>query len=79
MNIDLAVDRTKLIRVGYVVVALMVLFALYTIFSPKDVFRTMLRVAAPWADIARPSRVSISDVRVKRGERRAAQRRHPWH
>ena len=62
VNIDLAVDRTKLIRVGYVVVALMVLFAIYTIFSPKDVFQTMLRVAAPWAHIARPSRVSISDV-----------------
>ncbi len=45
----------------------MVLFAVYTIFSPKDVFQTVLRVAAPWADIARPSRVSISDVRVKRG------------
>ena len=54
VNIDLAVDRTKLIRVGYVVAVLMVLFALYTIFSPKDVFRTMLRVAAPWADLPRP-------------------------
>ncbi len=64
VNIDLAVDRTKLIRVGYVVVALMVLFAVYTIVSPKDVFQTMRRVAAPWAHIARPSRVSISDVRV---------------
>ena len=64
VNIDLAVDRTKLIRVGYVVVALMVLFAVYTIVSPKDVFQTVRRVAAPWAHIARPSRVSISDVRV---------------
>ena len=67
VNIDLAVDRTRLIRVGYVVVALMVLFALYTILSPKDVFRTMLRIAAPWADIMRPSRVSIGDVTVDAG------------
>lgn len=67
VNIDLAVDRTKLIHVGYLVVALMVLFAVYTIFSPKDAFQTVLRVAAPWADLPRPSRVSINEVWVARG------------
>ncbi|MCU0961144.1 MAG: hypothetical protein MUF48_13645 [Pirellulaceae bacterium] len=62
VNVDLAVDRTRLIRIGYVVVALMALFAIYTILSPKNVFQTLHRVAAPWASITRPSRVSINDV-----------------
>ena len=62
VNLDLAVDQTRMIRLGYAVVALMVLFAAYTVFSPKDVFQTMRRVAVPWADISRPTRVRITDV-----------------
>ncbi len=62
VNVDLAVDQSRLIRVGYVVVALMILMAGYTIFSPKDVFQTIRRVSIPWADIARPSRVTIDKV-----------------
>ena len=34
----------------------------YKILSPKDPFQTVARVLAPWADIARPSRVQITDV-----------------
>jgi hypothetical protein len=60
--VDLAVDRSRLIRVGYVLVAIMAMFAGYKILSPKDPFQTVARVIAPWADIARPSRVQISDV-----------------
>lgn len=63
VNLDLAVDRTRLIHVGYVVVGLMVLLAAYTIVSPKDVFQSVKRVSVPWADIARPSRVTIEEVR----------------
>lgn len=63
VNVDTAVDRGHLIRIGYVVVAMMVALAIYTIFSPKDVFQSVRRVAAPWADIARPSRVEIADVK----------------
>ncbi len=62
VNIDLAVDRTRLIYIGYTVVALMVLFAAYTILSPKDVFQSVRRIAVPWANIARPTRVTISEV-----------------
>ena len=62
VNIDLAVDQSRLIRMGYVVVALMILFAGYTIFSPKNVFQTLQRVSIPWADITRPSRVTIDDI-----------------
>lgn len=66
--VDTAVDRSHLIRVGYVLVAMMALFACYKILSPKDPFQTVARVIAPWADIARPSRVEISDVQPGNAE-----------
>ena len=60
--VDLAVDRSKLIRLGYVLVGALSLFALYKIQSPKDPFRTVARMLAPWADIEKPARVSVTDV-----------------
>ena len=60
--VEATVDRTKLIRAGYVLCGAMALVAAYKILSPKDPFQTAARVAMPWADIARPSRVTISDV-----------------
>lgn len=62
VNVDLAVDRSRLIHVGYIVVTLMVLFAGYIILSPKDTFQTVQRVCLPWMDIGRPTRVTIDDV-----------------
>ncbi len=60
--IDSAVDRTRLIRVGYALAAILALFAAYTIVSPKNPFQTAQRVILPWADIAPPTRVRIEDV-----------------
>ncbi len=60
--VDAAVDRSKLIRMGYLLVGATALLGLYKIASPKDPFQTAARVLAPWADIARPSRVQIGDV-----------------
>jgi hypothetical protein len=60
--LDSAVDRTRLIRVGYVLAAVLTMCAAYTILSPKDPFQTIHRVSAPWADISRPARVAIEDV-----------------
>jgi hypothetical protein len=60
--LDAAVDRSKLIRMGYLLVGVMAILGVYKILSPKDPFQTAARVLAPWADIARPSRVQISDV-----------------
>ena len=57
-----AVDRSRLIRIGYVLAAILALGAAYMIFSPKDPFQSIARLTAPWADIARPSRVAITDV-----------------
>lgn len=60
--VEATVDRSRLIRAGYVLCGVMALFAAYKILSPKDPFQTVARVIAPWADIARPSRVEITDV-----------------
>lgn len=71
--IDHAVDRSGVIHMGYVLVALLSLFALYYVFSPKSPLETVARVVLPWADINPPTRVSIHEVRpgsdaVFRGE-----------
>jgi hypothetical protein len=60
--VDLAVDRSQAIRLGYVLVGILAIAAAYKILSPKDPFQTAARVLAPWASIARPSRVQITDV-----------------
>ena len=60
--VEQAVDRAPLIRLGYILCGVMVVFAAYKLLSPKDPFRTVARVLAPWADIARPSRVQIAKV-----------------
>ena len=60
--VESTVDRSRLIRAGYVLCGVMALFAAYKILSPKDPSQSVARGLAPWADIARPSRVSISDV-----------------
>ena len=64
VNVETAVDRSRLVRIGYVFAALVVFGGLYSLLSPKDLWQTVRRVTTPWADIARPSRVNIEDVRV---------------
>jgi hypothetical protein len=60
--VESAVDRAPVIRVGYVLLGVLAVCAAYKILSPKDPFQTFARVVAPWAEIAPPSRVQISDV-----------------
>jgi hypothetical protein len=66
--IDHAVDRAPLIRLGYALCGVMVLFTLYKFLSPKDPFRTVARVLAPWAEIAPASRVRILHVQPGNSE-----------
>ena len=61
--VEATVDRSRLIRAGYVLCGVMAVFAAYKILSPKDPFQTVARVITPWADIARPSRVEIVDIK----------------
>jgi hypothetical protein len=71
--VEAAVDRSLLIRVGYVLLAVVALAALYKVFSPKDPLVAAERVLMPWRDIVPASRVTIGDVKpgaltVSRGE-----------
>ncbi|MEX0641058.1 MAG: hypothetical protein WD468_00075 [Pirellulales bacterium] len=61
--VEATVDRSGLIRVGYVLAGLLLAAALYKAISPKDPLQTLLGVAAPWADVPVATRVAINDVR----------------
>lgn len=60
--VDAVVDRTTLIRVGYVLLAVVAVAGLYKVVSPKDPFIAARRVLLPWSDVAPASRVTIEDV-----------------
>ena len=60
--IDSVVDRSRVIRLAWVLTAIVVFIGGYKVVSPKDPLRSISRVLAPWADLARPSRVQILDV-----------------
>ena len=62
VQVDAAVDRSRLIHVGYVLAGMLAIGGLYAILSPKDPFQTVARILAPWKGISRPSRVQILEV-----------------
>jgi hypothetical protein len=71
--VDAAVDRSLLIRVGYVLLAVVAVASLYKVLSPKDPLIAAQRVLLPWAEIVPASRVAITGVEpgsvtVSRGE-----------
>ena len=71
--IETSVDRSLLIRLGYVLVAIVALAGLYKVLSPKDPIVSAGRVLLPWANIVPASRVVIGAVTpgsltVSRGE-----------
>jgi hypothetical protein len=72
--VESTIDRSKLIKIGYVFLGLLLVAAIYKVSSPKDPFQTFGRIVLPWADLAPPTRVSIVEVRpgnstVMRGQR----------
>lgn len=60
--IDTAVDRSAVLRLGYVLVAVLGACLLYRIVSPKDPVASAVRLLNPWSNIPVPSRVQIQDV-----------------
>ena len=62
VDVDLAVDRRPLLRVSYLLLAIMVIAAVYTILSPKDVFTSVKRALLPTAAVAVATQTTISDV-----------------
>ncbi|MEZ6116602.1 MAG: hypothetical protein R3C28_08510 [Pirellulaceae bacterium] len=70
---ELAVDQSHVIRLGYVLAALVTVAGLYAIFSPKSPLQTAARIAMPWRDLARPARVEFVSIepgntRIYRGD-----------
>ena len=73
VQVETAVDRSMLIRLGYVLIAVVAAAGLYKVFSPKDPLVSAERVLMPWVNIVPASRVGITgvtpgSVTVSRGE-----------
>lgn len=73
-DLDGSLDRSALLRLGYVLLGVIAVCAIYAVLSPKSLALSTLRVINPLSDIAAPSRVQIQDVKpgktsVARGER----------
>jgi hypothetical protein len=66
--IDNVVDRSKLIRIGYVLAGVLALCALYKVLSPKDPIASFGRMIMPWADILPPTRTSIEHIEPGNGK-----------
>ena len=60
---DTAVDRSLVIRLGYLLAAILAVCCLYLALSPKSPLASLGRIFWPWADIKAPTRVTIDDVR----------------
>src|SRR5690606_8396633 len=60
--VDDSIDRTPLVRWGYVLLGVLILGMVYTLASPKSTFDTARRVLMPWSQIATPSRVRITEI-----------------
>ncbi len=59
---DAAVDKSNLITIGFVLVALAAAAVCYSILSPKNPWPTVLRILSPGSKISKPAAVLISDV-----------------
>jgi len=64
VNVSAAVDRSKVIKTGYVLAASVAVFAIYTVLQPNPLapLDTMRRIFAPLAAIDRPTRVQITNI-----------------
>lgn len=61
--VETAVDRSDVIRVGYVLMAVVAVFCVYTLVSPKSPVQSVGRVLFPWAGLAPATRVTISEIK----------------
>lgn len=59
---DQAVDRSKVIRIGYILIGATIASIGYWTVSPKSPLPTIPRILFPASDFAKPSVVTISDV-----------------
>ena len=59
---EAAVDHRPVIRLGYALIATMVICCLYLVLSDKNPLVSVARVLLPWAGIKAPTRVTFEDV-----------------
>jgi collagen type III alpha len=60
---DAQIDHGTLLKLGYALVAITAICALYSVLSPKNLAVSAARVLAPWTNLAPPSRVHITNVK----------------
>ncbi|HYW79474.1 MAG TPA: hypothetical protein VE890_07840, partial [Thermoguttaceae bacterium] len=63
VELEVAVDRRHVIRLGYVLAAMLAVFCLYLVISPKSPLTSAARIVFPWANISAPTRVTIEEIR----------------
>ena len=61
-NVDTTIDASKAIRIAYLLIAVLIVSAVYTIAAPKSAFQSLGRVINPWWQAAAPSRVHLDLV-----------------
>jgi hypothetical protein len=73
-DVDDAFDRRPMLRLSYGLLAAVVVFSMYTVFSPKKVWPSVARVLAPWAELSVSTQTEFlsidpgQDVKVIAGE-----------
>ncbi|MBN2475425.1 MAG: hypothetical protein JXB62_12510, partial [Pirellulales bacterium] len=59
---EVAVDRSHVIRLGYLLIGTLTVFCLYLAISPKNPLVSAARIVWPWAQIKAPTRVTIDNI-----------------
>jgi hypothetical protein len=62
-DVEVAIDRSALLRLGYLLLFIVAACAIYAVLSPKNMAVSAVRVLAPWSDVPPPSRVQILDIK----------------
>ncbi len=62
VHADSVVDRSAILRLGYVLLVVVALCAIYHVLSPKDFMASAARVLLPWTSVTAPNRVEILDI-----------------
>lgn len=62
VSVETTVDRSHVLRLGYILAGMVVILAMYLLISPKNPLISFRRVIWPWAHVAAPTRVVIDNV-----------------
>ncbi|MFZ5830210.1 MAG: hypothetical protein ACOY3P_08980, partial [Planctomycetota bacterium] len=62
VEVESAVDGRPVLWRGYILTAVVAIFCLYLLISPKSPLISAVRVLWPWANVPAPTRVTIADV-----------------